>query len=94
MKLIVFTVFAIGITVMSFGQIKPNPPVVKPVLQNSKGNGGDQPVPASSPLLTDADYFLAVAKIMYLDFKKWRLYCKTDRYFNPLTPFITNRPMN
>lgn len=31
---------------------------------------------------------------MYLDFKKWQLYCKTDQYFNALTPFITNRPMN
>ncbi|OJW32127.1 MAG: hypothetical protein BGO54_17085 [Sphingobacteriales bacterium 46-32] len=31
---------------------------------------------------------------MYLDFKKWQLYCKTDQYFNPLTPFITNRPIN
>jgi hypothetical protein len=31
---------------------------------------------------------------MYLDFKKWQLYCKTDQYFNPLTPFITNRPSN
>lgn len=31
---------------------------------------------------------------MYLDFKKWQLYCKTDQYFNTLTPFITNRPMN
>lgn len=31
---------------------------------------------------------------MYLDFKKWQLYCKTDQFFNALTPFITNRPMN
>lgn len=29
---------------------------------------------------------------MYLDFKKWQLYCKTDQYFNTLTPTITNRP--
>lgn len=29
---------------------------------------------------------------MYLDYKKWQLYCKTDPYFNTLTPFITNRP--
>ena len=31
---------------------------------------------------------------MYLDFKKWQLYCKTDPYFNALSPSITNRPMN
>jgi hypothetical protein len=31
---------------------------------------------------------------MYLDFKKWQLYCKTDQYFNVLIPFITNRPIN
>jgi hypothetical protein len=29
---------------------------------------------------------------MYLDFKKWQLYCKTDQYFTPLTPTISNRP--
>lgn len=29
---------------------------------------------------------------MYLDYKKWQLYCKTDQYFNTLTPTITNRP--
>lgn len=29
---------------------------------------------------------------MYLDYKKWQLYCKTDQYFTPLTPAITNRP--
>ena len=28
---------------------------------------------------------------MYLDYTKWQLYCKTDQYFSPLTPFITNR---
>lgn len=31
---------------------------------------------------------------MYLDYKKWQLYCKTDQYFNTLTPSITNRPGN
>lgn len=29
---------------------------------------------------------------MYLDYGKWQLYCKTDQYFNALTPFITKRP--
>ncbi|MFT3822886.1 MAG: hypothetical protein QM731_03155 [Chitinophagaceae bacterium] len=27
----------------------------------------------------------------YLDFTKWHLFCKTDQYMNPLTPFITKR---
>lgn len=31
---------------------------------------------------------------MYLDYGKWQLYCKTDQYFNTLTPFITKRPGN
>jgi hypothetical protein len=29
---------------------------------------------------------------MYLDYVKWQLYCKTDQYFNTLTPSITKRP--
>ncbi|MFV0606654.1 MAG: hypothetical protein ACK5NK_12510 [Niabella sp.] len=29
---------------------------------------------------------------MYLDYGKWQLYCKTDPYFNALTPAITKRP--
>lgn len=29
---------------------------------------------------------------MYLDFYKWQVYCKTDPYFNTLTPSISNRP--
>jgi|SRR6218665_201342 len=31
---------------------------------------------------------------MYLNFKKWQLRYKTGLYFNPFTPFITNRSMN
>lgn len=45
-------------------------PAVKPILQKNQGNSGNtqQPsntpqTPASSPALTDADYFLAVAKV-------------------------------
>lgn len=48
-------------------------------------NGNPHPTMGSKTIyFTDSN--------MYLDFKKWQLYCKTDQYFNVLTPFITNRP--
>jgi len=51
--------------------------------KNSKGE--PHPTMGSKTIyFTDAN--------MYLDFTKWQLYCKTDQYFNTLTPFITNRP--
>lgn len=50
-------------------------------------NGNPHPTMGSKTIyFTDSN--------MYLDFKKWQLYCKTDQYFNTLTPSITNRPIN
>lgn len=55
---------------MANAQLKPTSQILNPVLQKSKGNnsGAQQTTStsqtaASSPVLTDADYFLAVAKV-------------------------------
>lgn len=60
---------------------------VSVTLEFKDKNGNPHPTMGSKTIyFTDSN--------MYLDFKKWQLYCKTDQYFNALTPFITNRPMN
>ena len=58
---------------------------VSVTLEFKDKNGNPHPSMGSKTIsFTDSD--------MYLDFKKWQLYCKADQYFNALTPFITNRP--
>lgn len=60
---------------------------VSVTLEFKDKNGNPHPTMGSKTIyFTDSN--------MYLDFKKWQLYCKTDPYFTALTPFITNRPMN
>lgn len=58
---------------------------VSVTLEFKDKNGNPHPTMGSKTIyFTDSN--------MYLDYSKWQLYCKTDPYFNTLTPFITKRP--
>lgn len=65
--------FCLALTFLVFmakAQIKPTSQILKPILQKQQGNSGStqqatgtSQAPASSPALTDADYFLSVATV-------------------------------
>ncbi len=60
-------VLLIAGTMIANAQLKKNnPQVLKPTIQKPKGNGNNnnnQQTPPSTPQLTDADYFLSVARV-------------------------------
>lgn len=57
---------------------------VSVVLEFKDKNGTPHPTMGSKIIYFSGDD-------MYLDFKKWHLFCKTDEYFNVHPTFITNR---
>ncbi len=65
-KTFTFILLIAGTMIANAQLKKNNPSVIKPIIQKPNGNGSNnnnQQTPPSTPQLTDADYFLSVARV-------------------------------